>query len=65
MMNRQIVNIFRNIADSSEINIGIILDYRQIVNNFRLHNQKTDGVTGTTGCAVSYSINRNLNTNKE
>lgn len=33
MMNRQIVNIFRNIADLSEINIEIILDYRQIVNN--------------------------------
>ena len=33
MMNRQIVNIFRNIADSNEINIGIILKYRQIVNN--------------------------------
>lgn len=33
MMNRQIVNIFRNIADSSEINIEIILKYRQIVNN--------------------------------
>ena len=33
MMNRQIVNIFRNIDDSSEINIGIILKYRQIVNN--------------------------------
>ena len=32
-MNRQIVNIFRNIADSSEINIGIILKYLQIVNN--------------------------------
>ena len=33
MMNRQIVNIFRNIADFSEINIEIILKYRQIVNN--------------------------------
>lgn len=33
MMNRQIVNIFRNIADSSGINIEIILDYRQIIDN--------------------------------
>jgi len=33
MMNRQIVNILRNIADLSGINIEIILDYRQIVNN--------------------------------
>lgn len=33
MMNRQIVNIFRNIAGLSGINIEIILDYRQIVNN--------------------------------
>ena len=33
MMNRQIVNIFRNIADLSGINIEIKLDYRQIVNN--------------------------------
>lgn len=33
MMNRQIVNIFRNIADLSGINIEIILKYRQIVNN--------------------------------
>ena len=32
MMNRQIVNIFRNIADFGEINIEIILKYRQIVN---------------------------------